>query len=191
MRMRFKVSGTLFGAAFIMALVAGCESGDGNGSAGSEASVPSTVSSATSAPEESGAARESGTPGDGSASGEESGTGTAGDGSAEQVGETIEQAMMDGPIRFQPQSAEFAPGSRETLEKIANALQGNEVTIKVTTSAGYADVNEALTLSEQRAETIKSALEGFGVEADRIEADPTGNENAEGADALDTEITVA
>lgn len=71
------------------------------------------------------------------------------------------------------------------------AQQGNQVKISVATHAGYPDADQAKTLSEKRAEAISSALEGLGVSKDRVARDATGNEEAQGDQALDTQISVA
>lgn len=110
---------------------------------------------------------------------------------AQQVSTSIEQALQRSPVTFEPEKAELTAQATQTLGEIAKALQGNAVKISVATHAGYPDAEKAKTLSEKRAEAIASALKGFGVPEDRVAEDATGNEKAQGDQALDTQISVA
>jgi peptidoglycan-associated lipoprotein len=110
---------------------------------------------------------------------------------AQQVTTSIEQALQRAPITFEPEKAELTAQATQTLGEIAKALQGNDVKISVATHAGYPDAEKAKTLSEKRAEAITTALEGLGVPKDRVAQDATGNEKAQGDQALNTQISVA
>lgn len=164
--MRSTIVRTAVGAAFVASLVTACDS---SGTASSGPDLSSSGGTATS----------SGAPGqlDGAA--------------AQQVGTTIEQALQRAPITFTPEKAELTEQARQTLGEIAKALQGNAVKISVSTHAGYPDDEKAKALSEKRAEAITTALEGLGVTGERVARDATGNEKAQGEQALDTQISVA
>lgn len=185
--MRRSVVQTVCGVAFAAALIAGCEAGGSNGSAGSESVAPSSVASVEAG--DAGAAGKSGSASASGAAGEDGAAG--GEAAPEQVSSAIEKATQASPIEFQSESAELTAEAQQGLEQIASAMQGNDVRIKVSTSAGYENADEAMALSEKRAQAIKSALEDYGVAADRIETEATGNETKQGVDALTTQISVA
>ncbi|SFW86248.1 OmpA family protein [Amycolatopsis australiensis] len=167
--MRSNIVQTAAGAAIVACLVTACGS-DGTAGSGASAGPDLSSSSGTAAPQP---------PGQG-----------AGD-AARQVSASIEQALQQAPITFAPEKADLPAQATQALGQIAKALQGNSVKISVATHAGYPDAGKAKTLSEKRAEAITSALEGLGVGKDRVVQDASGNEKAQGAEALDTQISVA
>ncbi|WP_020658605.1 OmpA family protein [Amycolatopsis benzoatilytica] len=168
------------GAAAVAALASGCGSGgsnDGSGASGKNTSA-SASGAAQSGAEQSGAAGQNGMSGPDSAAGK-------------QVTAAIEQAAQQSPLKFEPEKAELTGQAKEGLKGIAKAMQGNEVKLKVATHAGYSDAAKSKQLSEQRAEAITTALESDGVVKDRVQSEPTGNEKAQGEQALDTQLSVA
>ncbi|GAB3364087.1 OmpA family protein [Amycolatopsis echigonensis] len=176
------------GAAAVIALVSACGSGGSNTSSGSGASGQNTAQSSGAA-QPSGAAQ-SGEAGQNGASGQ---NGAPGQNSpaAQAVTAAIQQASQASPIKFEPEKAELTGQAKEGLAAIAKAMQGNDVKLKVETHAGYPDAEKAKKLSEQRAEAITSALEADGVAKDRVQAEPSGSEKAQGDQALDTQLSVA
>ncbi|MFE0028363.1 OmpA family protein [Amycolatopsis sp. NPDC059021] len=167
--MRRTIVQAVAGAAVVAAAVTACGSGDSNSSSGS--------SSSSAAP-----------PGAGAPS--SAGQGAA-NGAVGQVNSAIEQALQQSPLTFEPQKADLTDKGKQTVTQIAKALQGNDVKITVATHAGYPDAQQAKTLSEKRAQAIASDLEGQGVAKDRVKQEATGNEKAQGDQALNTQISVA
>ncbi|WP_284742347.1 OmpA family protein [Amycolatopsis sp. RTGN1] len=172
--MRRTIVQTAAGVAIVAGLVTGCGSDGTNNTASSGPDLSSSGGVAAS----SGAA-------DPSSQGQSAG------GTTQQVTASIEQALQQSPITFEPEKADLTAQATQTLGEIAKALQGNAVKISVATHAGYPDTEKAKTLSEKRAEAITSALEGLGVAKDRVAQDATGNEKAQGDQALNTQISVA
>ncbi|MFE3171178.1 OmpA family protein [Amycolatopsis sp. NPDC059090] len=173
------------GAAAVVALVSACGSGGSNDSSGSGASGQNTAQSSGAAQSgEAGASGQNGAPGQNGAAGQ---NGPA----AQAVTAAIQQASQASPIKFEPEKAELTSQAKEGLAAIAKAMQGNDVKLKVETHAGYPDAEKAKKLSEERAQAISTALEGDGVAKDRVQAEPTGSEKAQGDQALDTQLTVA
>ncbi|GAA1028557.1 MULTISPECIES: OmpA family protein [Amycolatopsis] len=173
------------GAAAVVALVSACGSGGSNDSSGSGASGQNTAQSSGAAQSgEAGASGQNGAPGQNGAAGQ---NGPA----AQAVTAAIQQASQASPIKFEPEKAELTSQAKEGLTAIAKAMQGNDVKLKVETHAGYPDAEKAKKLSEERAQAISTALEGDGVAKDRVQAEPTGSEKAQGEQALDTQLTVA
>ncbi|MFB9926657.1 OmpA family protein [Amycolatopsis halotolerans] len=168
------------GAAAVVALVSACGSGGSNDSSGSGASGQNTAQS-------SGAAQS----GEAGASGQNGAPGQNGGPAAQAVTAAIQQASQASPIKFEPEKAELTSQAKEGLSAIAKAMQGNDVKLKVETHAGYPDAEKAKKLSEERAQAISTALEGDGVAKDRVQAEPSGSEKAQGEQALDTQLTVA
>ncbi|HWD02118.1 MAG TPA: OmpA family protein [Amycolatopsis sp.] len=154
------------GVAVVAGVATACGSGGG------------TSSSTSSGSNSSAAATSSGAPGQ------------AAD-ATQQVAASIQEAQKNGPITFEPEKADLSAQANQTLGQIAKALQGNTVKITVATHAGYPDADQAKTLSQKRADAITTALEGNGVTKDRVIQDATGKEKAQGAEALNVQITVA
>ncbi|MGV9298168.1 MULTISPECIES: OmpA family protein [Amycolatopsis] len=177
------------GAAAVIALVSACGSGGSNDSSGSGASGQNTAQSSGAA-QPSGAAQ-SGENGQNGASGQNGAPGQNGGPAAQAVTAAIQQASQASPIKFEPEKAELTSQAKEGLAAIAKAMQGNDVKLKVETHAGYPDAEKAKKLSEERAQAISTALEGDGVAKDRVQAEPSGSEKAQGEQALDTQLTVA
>ncbi|MGW4524735.1 OmpA family protein [Amycolatopsis sp. NPDC004378] len=171
--MRSTIARTAAGMAIVACSVTAC----GSGGTGSTASSGPDLSSSGGTASSSGAGAPN-SPGQG-----------AGD-AAQQVTASIAQALQQSPITFTPEKAELTAQASQALGEIAKALQGNQVKISVATHAGYPDADKAKTLSEKRAEAIASALEGLGVGKDRVAQDASGNEKAQGDQALDTQISV-
>ncbi|WP_410599624.1 OmpA family protein [Amycolatopsis sp. lyj-90] len=168
--------------AIVAGLVTACGSEGENGAAGTSG-TQGTASSAATAP----------SPGDGAPASSGAGTGDAaqtGGEAAQKVTAAIQQAIQQSPITFTTESAELSEQSKSALGEIAKALQGNDVKIAVATHAGYPDAEKSKALSEKRAEAITAVLEGAGVAKDRVKNEATGNEKAQGDQALDTQISV-
>ncbi|RSD09629.1 hypothetical protein EIY87_39640 [Amycolatopsis eburnea] len=161
-----------------MAIVAGLVTACGSGGTDNAASSGPDLSSSSGAAASSGA-------------GAPSSAGQAAGDAAQQVSTSIEQALQRAPITFESEKADLTAQATQTLGEIAKALQGNAVKITVATHAGYPDAEKAKALSEKRAEAITTALEGLGVPKDRVAQDATGNEKAQGDQALNTQISVA
>ncbi|MFD9961522.1 OmpA family protein [Amycolatopsis sp. NPDC058986] len=168
--MRRTIVQAVAGAAVVAATVTACGSGDSNGSNGASGSS-AAASSGAGAPSSAGQG--------------------AANGAAGQVNSAIEQALQQSPLTFEPQKADLTDKGKQTLDQIAKALQGNDVKITVATHAGYPDAQQAKTLSEKRAQAIATDLEGHGVAKDRVKEEATGNEKAQGDQALNTQISVA
>ncbi|WP_037819754.1 OmpA family protein [Amycolatopsis sp. La24] len=178
------------GAAAVVALVSACGSGGSNDSSGSGASGQNTAQSSGAA--QPSGANQSGDAGQNGASGQNGAPGqNAGGPAAQAVTAAIQQASQASPIKFEPEKAELTAKAKEGLAAIAKAMQGNDVKLKVETHAGYPDADKAKKLSEERAQAISTALEGDGVAKDRIQAEPSGSEKAQGDQALDTQLSVA
>ncbi|MFD2473119.1 OmpA family protein [Amycolatopsis silviterrae] len=173
------------GAAAVIALVSACGSGGSNDSSGSGASGQNTAQSSGAG--QSGDAGQNGASGQNGADGANGQNGPA----AQQVTAAIQQAAQASPIKFEPEKAELTAKAKEGLAAIAKAMQGNDVKLKVETHAGYPDAEKAKKLSEERAQAITTALEGDGVAKDRVQAEPSGSEKAQGEQALDTQLSVA
>ncbi|MGW7539171.1 OmpA family protein [Amycolatopsis sp. NPDC054798] len=182
------------GAAAVVALVSACGSGGSNDSSGSGASGQNTAQSSGAAQSgdagQNGASGQNGAPDQNGASGQNGAAGQNGP-AAQQVTAAIQQAAQASPIKFEPEKAELTGKAKEGLAAIAKAMQGNEVKLKVETHAGYPDAEKAKQLAEQRAQAIATALEGDGVAKDRVQSEPSGNEKAQGDQALDTQLSVA
>ncbi|WP_191984439.1 OmpA family protein [Amycolatopsis eburnea] len=172
--MRSTIARTAAGLAIVAGLVTACGSGGTDNAASSGPDLSSS----------SGAAASSG-------AGAPSSAGQAAGDAAQQVSTSIEQALQRAPITFESEKADLTAQATQTLGEIAKALQGNAVKITVATHAGYPDAEKAKALSEKRAEAITTALEGLGVPKDRVAQDATGNEKAQGDQALNTQISVA
>lgn len=170
------------GAAVIVAMAAGCGSGDSNDSADTNGSASATSDSGA-----SGTGADAS--GDAGASGASEGAG--GGDAAAKVSTAIEEATQAAPVTFTPESPELSDSAKQTIKTIADAMQGNDVKLMVSTSAGYPDAARSKALSEQRAQAIVAAFGEYGVTADRITTQATGNEKAQGEQALRTQITVA
>jgi peptidoglycan-associated lipoprotein len=174
--MRRTMGQAVAGAAMVVALAAGCGSEDSNDSADTNGSAS--------------ASSDSGDSGDGTGASDDAG-GAGGGSAAEMVSAAIEQATRAAPVTFAPESPELSESAKQSLKTIADAMKGNDVKLAVSTSAGYPDAAQSKALSEQRAQAIVAAFEEYGVAADRITTQATGNENAQGEQALQTQITVA
>lgn len=183
--MRRTIVQAVAGATMIVALVAGCGSGDSNDSAGENGSA-SASSGAGASGTGTGASDGAGA----SAGAADASTGAL-SGDAAKVSDVITQATQAAPVSFTPESAELSDSAKQTLKTIADAMQGNDVKLTVSTSAGYPDAAKAKTLSEQRAQAIVAAFQEYGVAADRITTQATGTEKAQGDQALQTQIAVA
>jgi peptidoglycan-associated lipoprotein len=169
--MRRTIVQTVTGVAIVAGLVGAC---------GSEGSTGAAGASGATAASSSGAAVSSPDAGASSAPGQ--GVGDA----AQHVTAALQQA----PVTFEPEKADLTAPAKQVLEQIAKAMQGNDVKLDVATHAGYPDAAKAKTLSEQRADAIATTLEGLGVAKDRVQTDATGNEKAQGDQALNTQISV-
>ncbi|GAA3524893.1 hypothetical protein GCM10022222_04440 [Amycolatopsis ultiminotia] len=161
------------GAALVAALVTACGSGGSDSSDSSGSSGQNTA-----APSSSGAG----------ASGDNA-QGGADDQAVQQANTAIQQATQQAPITFTTEKTELTAESKQTLAAIAKALQGNAVKLKVETHAGYSDAQQSKELSEKRAQAISSELEQAGLGKDRIQTEATGNEKAQGAQALETQFS--
>ncbi|MBE1574238.1 OmpA family protein [Amycolatopsis roodepoortensis] len=181
--MRRKIARTVTGVAIVAGLVAACGSEGENGAAGTSGANGTASSAAAASSSGAGAPASSGA-GTGDA-------GQAGGEAAQKVTAAIQQALQQSPITFTTESAELTEKSKTALGEIAKAMQGNDVKITVATHAGYPDAEKSKALSEKRAEAITAALEAAGVAKDRVKTEATGNEKAQGDQALDTQITVA
>ncbi|WP_233611736.1 OmpA family protein [Amycolatopsis sp. WAC 01376] len=181
--MRRTIVRTVTGVAIVAGLVTACGSEGENGANGASG-ANGTASSAAAAS----------SPGAGAPASSGAGTGDAGQAggeAAQKVTAAIQQAQQQSPITFTTESAELSEKSKTALGEIAKAMQGNDVKITVATHAGYPDAEKSKALSEKRAEAITAALEGAGVAKDRVKTEATGNEKAQGDQALNTQITVA
>jgi peptidoglycan-associated lipoprotein len=173
--MRRTIVQTVTGVAIVAGLVGAC---------GSEGSTGAAGASGANAASSSGAAVSSPDAGASSAPGQ--GVGDA----AQHVTAALQQALQQAPVTFEPEKADLTAPAKQVLEQIAKAMQGNDVKLDVATHAGYPDAAKAKTLSEQRADAIATTLEGLGVAKDRVQTDATGNEKAQGDQALNTQISV-
>ncbi|WP_410631147.1 OmpA family protein [Amycolatopsis sp. cmx-4-83] len=171
--MRSTIARTAAGMAIVASLATACGSGGTTNTASSGPDLGSSSGAAASAGADAPSSPRQG----------------AGD-ATQQATSSIEQALQRSPIAFEPEQAELTAQATQTLGEIAKALQGNTVKISVATHAGYPDADKAKTLSVKRAEAITSALEGLGVPKDRVTQDATGNEKAQGDQALATQISV-
>lgn len=181
------------GAAMIVALAAGCGSGDPNDSADTKdgTSASSEAGAGTSAPEGGASGDAAASEGAGASGGADASGGAGGGDAAAKVTAAIADATKAAPVVFTPESPELSDAAKKTLKTIADAMQGNDVKLTVSTSAGYPDAAKSKALSEQRAQAIVAAFGEYGVTADRITTQATGNENAKGEQALQTQIAVA
>jgi peptidoglycan-associated lipoprotein len=163
--MRGTIVRTVIGAVVVAGLVTAC---------GSDGSTGATGGSGATSP----------------GAGASSAPGQGANDAVQQATTAIQQALQQSPITFEPEKAELTASAKQTLDQIAKALQGNDVKLSVGTHAGYADAAKAKTLSEQRADAIATTLEGLGVAKDRVKTEATGNEKAQGDQALATQISV-
>jgi len=170
------------GAAAVAALASGCGSDSGSGASGQQNTSASASGAAQSGAGKPGA-EQSGAAGQNGGSGPDSPAG-------KQVTAAIQQAAQQSPLKFEPEKAELTGQAKEGLKGVAKALQGNDVKLKVATHAGYGDAGKSKKLSEERAQAITTALEADGVAKDRVQSEATGSEQAQGAQALDTQLSV-
>lgn len=172
-------------AAIAVAAVAGCSSGSNDSSSNSanssnSASASNPASGSMSATESAGATSAAGNGGQNDALSP----------ADQAVQDKINQALSAAPIKFTAESADLNDASKNALTQVAGALKDNKAKIKVETHAGYADAQKAQTLSQERADAISKALVDDGVAQDRITANATGNQTAQGEQALETQISV-
>ncbi|WP_116199884.1 OmpA family protein [Amycolatopsis circi] len=179
------------GAAAVVALVSACGSGGSNDSSGSGASGQNSAQSSGAAQSgQNGASGQNAASGENGAPGQNGAAGQNGP-AAQAVTAAIQQASQASPIKFEPEKAELTGKAKEGLAAVAKAMQGNDVKLKVVTHAGYPDADKAKKLSEERAQAISTALESDGVAKDRVQSEPSGSENAQGDQALETQLSVA
>lgn len=171
-------------AAIAVAVVTGCSSGSNDSSSNSANNGAGSASGSMSASESAGAG----------ASGENSSGQNGGQNGlnpADQaIQDKINQVLQATPIKFTAENAKLNDESKNALKQIAAALKDNQAKIKVETHAGYGDAQQAQTLSQQRADAISKDLEEDGVAKDRITSSATGNQGAQGEQALETQISV-
>ncbi|RBQ28771.1 OmpA family protein [Aliarcobacter vitoriensis] len=90
----------------------------------------------------------------------------------------INNSIIENKIIFERRSVEITPKSKDTIQKIADIL--NQYTVYKVEIAGHTDSrgNKELNkqISQDRANSVKSLLESFGVESSRITAIGYGNE---------------
>jgi outer membrane protein OmpA-like peptidoglycan-associated protein len=91
--------------------------------------------------------------------------------------------VLKKPIDFQADSAVLAPSSRATLEELAMVLENEADVLLVEVQGHYhgsSSETEALSLSNQRANTVRDALLELGILPGRLEARGYGNTKPQG-----------